>query len=150
MRCGDANPALETPTRTLGAGEQDVPVMLSFVNRGDEGAWIHNPFAAMDGAQEHIRLWYAEKPVEEPGVTPLPVEPEWVALEPPTLVQRPLLWIGPGETETRQFSAKLSLDPGRYLMRASFSSYEVDETVAGQNLLRGSAFSSEHTVEVRG
>ncbi len=140
---------LEVPA-TLPPGSQALPVVLSFENRGNEGAWIRSPSSGLeDEPTEHVRLWVAERPVEQPGVTPLPLEPSCVALEPAIRVQRPLLWIGAGETETRQFSATVALDPGSYLMRASFASYSGGDTVAGQNLLRGCAFSAESMVEVR-
>jgi hypothetical protein len=64
-------------------------------------------------------------------------------------VQRPLLWLGPGATESRHFTATVDLSPGSYLMRASYASYQGEDTVAGQPLLRGCAFSAESTVEVR-
>lgn len=134
---------------TLPPGEQTLTTELAFENRGSEGAWMRSPSSGIaDQPAEHVRLWYARAPVEQPGVTPLPPEPTWVPLEPMPRVQRPLLWLAPGEHEARQFVAQVSLDPGRYLMRASFSSYEGEDTVGGQPLLRGCAFSDEHTVEV--
>ena len=140
---------LEVPS-ALSPGPQTVPVVLSFENRGDEGAWIRGPYSIVEDAPtEHVRLWYAERPVEQPGVTPLPLEPVCVLLEPAVRVQRPLLWLGAGETETRQFSAAVDVSPGSYLVRASFASYAGGDTVAGQNLLRGCVFSAESTVEVR-
>jgi hypothetical protein len=139
----------ELPATT--APSASIPVVLTFVNNGGEGAWIRNPAAGMEDAPaEHVRLWYAQVQPEQPGITPLPMEPESVPLEPALRVQRPLLWLGPGESEARQFSAQLSLDPGTYLMRASFASYAGVDTVAGHNLLRGCVFSQEQTVEVRG
>jgi hypothetical protein len=135
----------------LSAADPSVPVVLTFANAGSEGAWLRNPAAGMDDtATEHVRLWYAPVPIEEPGVTPLPMEPEFVPLEPALRVQRPLLWLGAGDNESRPFSARVQLEPGQYLMRASFSSYDGADTVAGQNMLRGCVFSSERTVEVRG
>ena len=128
-----------------------IPVVLTVANSGREGTWIRNPAAGTeDTPAEHVRLWYAQIQPEQPGVTPLPMEPESVPMEPVVRVQRPLLWLGPGESEDRQFSATLSLDPGTYLMRTSFASYAGGETVAGHNLLRGCVFSPEQTVEVRG
>lgn len=139
---------LEVP-QTLSPGPQTLPVVLSFENRGDEGTWIRSPTSGLeDEPTEHVRLWYAERAVEQPGVTSLPLEPVCVALEPAVRTERPLLWIGAGETESRPFSATIDLAPGSYLMRASFASYGGDDTVAGQNLLRGCAFSAETTVEV--
>ncbi len=133
------------------ASEPSLPVVLTFANAGNEGAWLRNPAAGMDDTTaEHVRLWCAPVPTDEPGVTPLPMEPEPVPLEPALHVQRPLLWLGAGESESRPFSAKVDLPPGRYQMRASFSSYAGADTVAGQNLLRGCVFSPELTVEVRG
>jgi hypothetical protein len=140
---------LEVPT-TLTPGPQTLPVVLSFQNRGDEGTWIRSPASGLeDEPTEHVRLWYAEMTVEQPGVTPLPLEPLCTALDPVVRVQRPLLWIGGGEIESRPFSASVDLTPGSYLVRASFASYGGDETVAGQNLLRGCVFSAETVVEVR-
>ncbi len=132
-------------------GLQVLPVTLSFHNRGNEGVWIRNPCApTSDVPTEHVRFWYAERPQHQPGVTDLPVEPLSLDLEPIVVAERPLLWLGAGETEERAFSAHIELDPGPYLVRASFSSYVGGDTVAGQNLLRGCAFSAEHTVEVPG
>jgi hypothetical protein len=135
----------------IDASDSGVPVVLTFANAGSEGAWLRNPASGMDDTTtEHVRLWYAPLPVEEPGVTALPMEPEPAPLVPALHVQRPLLWLGACESESRPFSASLALPPGRYLMRASFSSYAGTDTVAGQNLLRGCVFSPEQTVEVRG
>ncbi len=139
---------LEVPAK-LSPGPQSLPVVLSFQNRGDEGAWIRSPTSGLeDEPTEHVRLWYAERAVEQPGVTPLPLEPLCIALAPAMRTERPLLWIGGGETESRPFSATVDLATGSYLMRASFASYGGDDTVAGQNLLRGCAFSAETVVEV--
>lgn len=140
---------MELPS-SLPRGPQTLSLELTFRNRGREGAWIRSPSSGMeDEPMEHVRLWYAEKPRDQPGVTALPLEPRWVPLEPGVRVQRPLLWVGPGEVETRPFTAAVELDPGSYLMRASFASYAGGESVAGQNLLRGCVFSTEHAVEVR-
>lgn len=134
---------------TLSPGPQTLPLVLSFENRGDEGAWIRSPTSGLeDEPTEHVRLWYAERAVEQPGVTSLPLEPICVPLEPAMRTERPLLWIGGGETESRPFSTTVDLAPGSYLMRASFASYGGDDTVAGQNLLRGCAFSAETMVKV--
>lgn len=141
---------LELPA-SLPAGAQPVSAVLSFANPGSEGAWMRNPSAGGgDGEHEHVRLWYAERPVERIGVTSLPVEPGWVALEAEPRAQRPLLWLGAGEQEDRHFVASLALDPGTYLVRASFASYEGQDTLVGHPLLRGCVFSSEHTLEVLG
>jgi len=102
-----------------------------------------------DEPTEHVRLWYAQRPVEEPGMMPLPLKQYCVGLAPIVRVERPLLWLGAGETESRQFSAPVDLSPGSYLMRASYASYDGEDTVAAQPLLRGCAFSAEITVEVR-
>jgi hypothetical protein len=133
----------------IGVGRQTIPLELRFENRGDTGTWIRNPFAPMDANSEHLRLWFAEQVVEQPGVTPLPMEPCWVNVEPAVRVQRPLLWLGPGEREARLFSATLDIDPGTYLMRASFESYLGGETVAGIGMVRGCVFSRECSVEAR-
>jgi hypothetical protein len=145
------------PLRTLGvelqlgaplrAGEQSVPVTLTFENRGTAGYWLRNPSAFADQETEHARLWYAAKPVEEPGMTPLPPQPMWADLEPITRADRPLIWIGPQSTETRRFTASLALDPVPYFLRAGFAGYEGTDTVAGQPHLRGCAFSNELEIE---
>jgi hypothetical protein len=146
------------PLRTLGldlqldgrlrAGEQAVPVTLAFKNRGPAGYWLRNPSALVDEPAEYVRLWYAARPPEQPGVTPLPVEPMWAPLEPVTRAERPLIWIGPQSVETRQFTASLPLDPVPYFLRAGFASYHGADTVAGQHHLRGCVFSRELEVEV--
>jgi hypothetical protein len=137
-------------SNTLASGPQDLPIILSFTNHGDEGTWIRSPASGLeDEPTEHVRLWFAERKIPQPGITPLPLDPICIPLDPMLHVQRPLLWIGAGETEARQFTAKVDLTPGSYLMRASFASYGGDDIVAGQNLLRGCVFSPETTVEVR-
>jgi hypothetical protein len=139
---------MELPHR-VSPGTPSISVVLTFSNRGSEGTWIRSPAAGMeDVPTEHVRLWYAALPQEEPGVTPLPMEPEFTPLVPSPRVQRPLLWLGPGDSESRQFVATPSLDPGSYLVRASFASYAGDDSIGGQNLLRGCVFSPEQTLEV--
>jgi hypothetical protein len=133
----------------LRAGEQSVPVELTFENRGTAGYWLRNPSSGLaDEPTEHVRLWYAARPPEEPGVTALPVEPIWVPLEPMTRAQRPFIWIGPRSSETRRFTASLILDAGPHFVRGGFASYDGGDTVAGQPHLRGCAFSRELEVEV--
>jgi hypothetical protein len=139
---------LEIPAN-LPDGPRSLGVVLSFQNRGNEGAWIRNPASHMkDEPTEHVRLWYAQRPVAEPGMMPPPLKQYCVALDPIVRVERPLLWLGGGETESRQFSAAVDLLPGSYLMRASYASYDGEDTVAAQPLLRGCVFSAEIPVEV--
>jgi hypothetical protein len=139
---------LELPVE-LASGPQTIPVVLSFKNRGSEGAWIRNPASGMEGqSREHVRLWHAERPVEEPGVTPLLPAPSSVPLDPTPPAERPLLWLGPGETEARQFVAQVDLPCGTHLVRASFASYGGEDAIGGQHLLRGCVFSGEQVVEV--
>jgi hypothetical protein len=141
---------LELPP-LVAAGPHTLATVLAFHNPGSAGAWLRNPAAIdEDSEREHVRLWYAERPVEQPGVTPLPLEPAWVPVVPEMRAQRPLLWLGPGEREARPFTAQLTLDPGSYLVRASFASYAGEDSVGGQPLLRGCVFSEEHVLEVRG
>ena len=92
-------------------------------------------------------LWYAARPGRPAGVTPLPPQPIWVALEPVTRADRPLIWIAPQSRDTRRFTASLTLDPVAYLVRADFASYEGADTVAGQPHLRECAFSRELEIE---
>ena len=140
--------ALEIPDH-LPSGPQSLELVLSFQNRGKEGAWIHNPAAHVkDEPTEHVRLWYAKRVVADPGMMPPPLRQYCVALEPVVRVERPLLWLGASETEARPFSTPVDLASGSYLMRASYASYQGEDTVAGQPLLRGCAFSAEMTVEV--
>jgi hypothetical protein len=133
----------------LPSGPQSLELVLSFQNRGKEGAWIRNPASHVkDEPTEHVRLWYAKRVVADPGMMPPPLRQYCVALDPVVRVERPLLWLGAGETESRPFSAPVDLSSGSYLMRASYASYDGEDVVAGQPLLRGCAFSAEMTVEV--
>jgi hypothetical protein len=139
---------LEMPAQ-VPPGPQTVPVVLSFKNRGSEGAWIRNPASGMeDLPREHVRLWHAEQSIEDPGVTPLLPSPGCVPLEPTPRVERPLLWLGPGENESRQFEARIDLPCATHLVRASFCSYGGDSTIGGLRLLRGCVFSGEQGIEV--
>jgi hypothetical protein len=124
-------------------------VTLTFQNRGTAGYWLRNPSAVADQETEHVRLWYAARPVEQPGMTPLPPEPTWAALEPVARADRPLIWIAPQSTETRRFTASVTLDRAPYFVRAGFASYEGTDTVAGQPHLRGCVFSQELELEAK-
>jgi hypothetical protein len=145
------------PLRTLGlelqlgaslrAGEQSLPVTLTFENRGTAGYWLRNPSAFADQETEHVRLWYAAKPLERPGVTPLPPEPMSVELVPIARADRPLIWIGPQSSEARRFTASLALDQVPYFVRAGFAGYAGGDTIAGQPHLSGCVFSNELEIE---
>jgi hypothetical protein len=154
-----ARSALASPVATLSlrvtfgahprAGIQRLPVTLEFENGGSSGYWLRNPSAGMEDTEdEHVRLWYAQRQPEVPGVTALPLEPFAVALEPSVRAERPLMWIGPQAVEGRSFTASLEVDPGSYLFRASFATYSGGETIGGQPLMRGCVFSQEISVEV--
>jgi len=133
----------------LQAGEQSVPVTLTFENRGTAGYWLRNPSAFADQETEHARLWYAPQPSVQPGMTPLPPEPTYVELEPVARADRPLIWIAPQSTETRRFTAAVALDQVPYFLRAGFAGYDGADTVAGQPHLRGCVFSNELEIEPR-
>jgi hypothetical protein len=66
--------ALEAPA-SLPEGPRSLDVVLSFQNRGDEGAWIRNPASHMeDEPTEHVRLWCAQQPVGDPDMMPPPLK----------------------------------------------------------------------------
>lgn len=154
-----AGAALTSPVATLSLGlafsepprasRQRLPVVLQFQNAGSAGYWVRNPFAATeDTDEEHVRIWHAQRQEQLPGVTPLPLEPVPVALEPAVLDHRPLIWIGPHATTTLSFTASLEIEPGPRLFRASFASYAGTDDVGGQPLMRGCVFSNELATEV--
>lgn len=130
-------------------GTQEARVEVTFRNRGAEGFWVRNPlFEMAEEDDEHVRLWYARESVAERGVTALPVEPVGEAMYAVVASDRPLLWIEPRESRLLEFVTRMDLDPGRYLLRAAFSSYEGEDEIGGRTRLRGCVFSPELSVEV--
>lgn len=130
-------------------GTQEARVRVEFRNRGTEGYWMRNPASELEDEDgEHLRLLAAWMPPVEPGVTPLPPQPVGAALYASEGSDRPLTWIGPGETRALEFVTRLELEPGPHLMRVGFATYEGEDLAGGQPRLRGCAFSPERSFEI--
>ncbi len=140
------------PVRTLklemsvaemsGVGVQVVPVMLRFINQGTEPYWIPHPRGLNLGP-------YHDRATLSYGRGPSPADMLESPLRAEVEAGVQMIWMGSGWTQEIRTVAEVNFhQAGRFVVRATYSTYSGEETVGGVARLRGCVFSAEQMVAV--
>ena len=151
---------LDNPVMTLGldcsapaqakVGSARLAIGLRFRNSGSRGYWLAHPAKIVeDGRFEHCGLRYGIKPVVRDDIMPRPLQILRATLQPVANDSPDLIWIG-GHSETPvNCSALIEFpEPGRYFMRAAFSTYAGGTSASSQPRFAGGVFSKDVEVAV--
>jgi len=151
---------LDHPVMTLGldcsapaqakVGSARLTIGLRFRNSGSRGYWLAHPAKIVeDGRFEHCGLQYGVKPVVRDDIMPRPIQILRATLQPTGTDAPDLIWVG-GHSETPvTCTAQISFpEPGRYFMRAAFSTYAGGTTASSQPRFVGGVFSKDVEVTV--
>jgi len=151
---------LDHPVMTLGlacsapaqarVGSARLTVALRFRNSGSRGYWLAHPARIVeDGRFEHCGLRYGIKPVVRDDIMPSPIQILRATLKPVANDSLDLIWIG-GHSETPvNCTSQIDFpEPGRYFMRAAFSTYAGGISASSQPRFVGAVFSKDVEVVV--
>lgn len=151
---------LDHPVMTLGldcsapaqakVGSARLAIGLRFRNSGSRGYWLAHPAKIVeDGRFEHCGLQYGIKPVVRDDIMPRPLQILRATLKPVGNDAPDLIWAG-GHSETPvNCTAQIDFpEPGRYFMRAAFSTYAGGISASSQPRFVGGVFSKDVEVAV--
>jgi len=151
---------LDHPVMTLGLdcsapaqakiGSARLTIALRFRNSGPRGYWLAHPAKIVeDGRFEHCGLRYGIKPVVRDDIMPRPIQILRATLKPVSNDAPDLIWIGGHSETTVNCTAQIEFpEPGRYFMRAAFSTYAGGISASSQPRFVGGVFSKDVEVAV--
>jgi hypothetical protein len=123
-------------------GTVRVTVGLTFRNFGKQGYWLMHPMG-LSGEDDGCELLYGKRVEVRDDIMPEPV----VVLQAPLTTRgksMDAIWMAPAAETTVDMIATLQCgSPGRYFMRARYSSYMQGPALGGRPCLVGTAFSPD-------